>query len=158
LICDLYDPFVLKILYCSLVRSNLDYCPLIWINNTFKQNNKIKAQNNNTKVQNNFLRFMSFKRNIHRPPHGSYDNILNYLNLIPFKTRRLQLISKFLHKLISGLIDCPDLLYLINFKINSFNTRNPILFYPIHFDKNYILNSPTNQLMIAGNNYTFNFN
>jgi hypothetical protein len=101
---------------------------------------------------------MSFKSNIHRPPNGSYDNILNYLNLIPLKTRRLQLISKCLHKLISGLIDCPDLLYLINFKINTFNTRNLELFYPTYSDKNYIINRLANQLMIAGNNYTFNIN
>jgi len=100
---------------------------------------------------------MSFKCNIHRPPHGSYNNIFNYLNLIPLKTRRLELISKYLHKLISGLIDCPDLLYLINFKINSFNTRYPELFYHVHSDKNYVLNSPGNQLMIDGNSYTFNF-
>lgn len=71
---DFCDPFALKIRYCSLVCSNLDYCPLIWINNTSKQNYSIEA------VQNNFLRFMSFKCNIHRPPRGSYDNILNYLN------------------------------------------------------------------------------
>ena len=121
---DFYDPFTLRILYSSLVRSNLQYCPLIWINNTSKQDEIIES------VQNNFLRFMSFKCNIHRPVHGSYDNILNYLNLIPLKDRRLQLLSKFLHNLISGLIDCPDLLYLINFKINSFNSRHPDLFYP----------------------------
>jgi hypothetical protein len=101
---------------------------------------------------------MSFKCNIHRPPHGSCDNILNYLNLIPLKTRCLQLILKFLHKLISILINYPYLFYLINFKINSFNTRNSELFYTIHSDKNYILNIPANKLMIAGNNYTFNFN
>jgi hypothetical protein len=149
---DFCKPFPLKILYCSSVRSNLDYCPLIWINNMSKQNDNIEA------VQNNFLQFMSSKCNLHRPPHSSYDNILNNLNLIPLKTRHSQLILKCFHKLISCLIDCPDLLYLIKFKINSFNTRNPEFFYPIHSDRNYILNSPANQLMIAENNYTFNFN
>jgi hypothetical protein len=128
---DFCDSIALKILYCSLVRSNLDYYLLIWINNTSKQNDNIE--------------------------HGSYDNILNCLSLIPLKTRRLHLIPKFLHKLIYRLIDCPDLLYLINFKINSFNTRNPELFCPINSDKNYLLNSNENQLMIAGNNYSFNF-
>jgi hypothetical protein len=57
-------PFGLKILYCSLVHSNLDYCPFIWINNTSKQNDNIEV------VQNNFLRFMSIKCNINKPPHG----------------------------------------------------------------------------------------
>ena len=49
---DFHDPSVLKLLYCSLVRSNLEYCPLIWINNTQKQNEMIDS------VQNNFLRYV----------------------------------------------------------------------------------------------------
>jgi len=130
----------------------LDYYPLIWINNTTKQDDNIES------VQNNFLKYMSFKLNIHGPPHGSSDNVFNYLSLIPLKIRRLQLFSKFLHKLISGLIDCSDLLYLINFKIHSFNIRNPEHFYLVHSDKKYILNCPANQLMLTGNNFPFNFN
>jgi len=76
--------FFFLILYCFLVRSNFEYCPLIWINNRSKQNDNIES------VQNNFLRFMSFKCNIHihRSPHGSYNNILNDSNLISLKTRR----------------------------------------------------------------------
>jgi len=88
---DFRDPFALKILYCSLIRSNLEYYPLILINNTSKQNDTTEA------VHNNFLRFMYFKFNLHRLPHGSYNNNLNYLNLIPLKTRHIQLISKCLH-------------------------------------------------------------
>jgi hypothetical protein len=86
---------------------------------------------------------MSFKCN--RPLQGSYElfkfNNLNYLNLIPLKTKHLQLLSTFIHKLISGLIDCPNLLCLINFKINSFNTRNLELFCLIYSDKTYMLNN-----------------
>ena len=63
------DPVFLKILYHSVVRSNLEYCPLIWINNTSKQNIMLES------VQNNFLRFISFKFNINRPLHGTYINI-----------------------------------------------------------------------------------
>ena len=100
---------------------------------------------------------MSFKCNIQRPKHGPYDNILNYLNLIPLKDRRLQLLFHFLQKLISGGYDCPDLLCLINFKINSFCSRNPMSFYSNYSDKNYMLNSPANLLMIAGNSYTFDY-
>jgi len=32
------DPIPLKILYCSIVCFHLEYYPLIWINNTSKQN------------------------------------------------------------------------------------------------------------------------
>lgn len=42
------DPFALRMLYCSLVRSNHEYYPIIWINNTSKQNDIIES------VQNHF--------------------------------------------------------------------------------------------------------
>lgn len=145
------DPIPLKLLYCSLVRSHLEYCPLVWLNNTLKQNQMLES------VQNNFLRFISFKFNIFRHPHSSYNVVLNFLNLTPLNDRRLLLLSKFLHKLITGVIDCPELLSLINFKINSLNTRNPMPFYPIFSNKNYVLNSPHNILMNAGNTYLFDF-
>ena len=108
-------------------------------------------------VQNNFLRFISFKFNIHRPPHSSYDNVLNFLNLTPLNDRRILLLSKFLHKLLSGIIDCPEMLSLIRFKINNLNTRYPLPFYPNSSNKNYILNSPANLLMNAGNIYSFDY-
>jgi len=63
------DPLSLNVLFCALVRSNLEYCPLIWTNNTSKQIDAIES------VQNNFLRFISFKFNIYMPPHGSYDSV-----------------------------------------------------------------------------------
>jgi len=55
------------------------------MNNTSKQNDTIEA------VQNNFLQFMSFTFNMKRPPHGSYENILNYLNLILLKSSQAHL-------------------------------------------------------------------
>lgn len=145
------DPDALKILYCSLVRSNLEYCHLIWINNTLKQNLMLES------VQNNFLRFISFKFNITRPIHGSYINVLNFLNISLLSDRRSLLLSKYLQKLILGSIDCPEILSLIRFKINSLNTRDPKPFYPLFSTKNYILNSPANLLMTAGNTYIFDY-
>jgi hypothetical protein len=145
------DPTALKTLYCSLVRSNLEYCPLIWINNTSKQNDTIES------VQNNFLRYISFKFNIFRPIHGSYHNVLNYLNLSPLNDRRSLLLSKFLRNLISGSIDCPELLCLIRLKINSINTRDPKPFYQMYSNRNYILNCPANLLMTASNKFIFDY-
>jgi len=52
------DPISLKILYRSLARSSLEYCPLIWMNNTLKPNNMLE------RVQNHFVRFISFKFHI----------------------------------------------------------------------------------------------
>jgi len=96
---------------------------------------------------------------MHWPAHGFFDNILNFLNIIPLRDKRSVLFSNFPNKLIFGLTDCPDLFYSINFKINFINSRNPKPFYPNFFlGKNDMLNCPTNLLITAGNTYTFYYN
>jgi len=95
------DPVPLKILYSSVVYSNLEYCPLIWINNTSKQNILLES------VQNKFLHFISFKFHINRPLHGMYINVLNFLNISLLSDCRSLLLSKYLQMLILGLIYCP---------------------------------------------------
>jgi hypothetical protein len=145
------DPLPLKVLFYALVRSNLEYCPLIWTNNTSKQINAIEL------VQNNFLRFISFKFSIYRPPHGSYDSVLSFINLLPLKTRRTLLLSKFLHNLLLGNIDCDELLSLIRFKVNHRNTRCNDLFHLVSYKTNYMMNCSSNILMAAGNSITFDF-
>jgi hypothetical protein len=104
------DPIPLRILYCSLVRFQLEYCPLIWLNNTSKQLSTLES------IQNNFLHFISFKFNIYRPSHGSYDNVLQYLNLLPLIDQRIFLLSRLFHNLLLCHIDCSNLLSLINLK------------------------------------------
>lgn len=91
------------------------------------------------------------------PPHGSYNNVLHFLYILPLNERRILLLSKFLNKLLLGVIDCPELLSSINLKINNLNTRDPKPFYPQFSNKNYILNFPANLLMVAGNTYPFDF-
>lgn len=104
------DPIPLKIIYGSLVRSDLEYCPLTWVNNTSKQNES---------VQNRFLRYVSFKFFIHKPLHGSYNNVLKCPNISLFSNRRTLLLSKFFLKLLLGSIGCPKILPLIRFKAFS---------------------------------------
>jgi len=69
----------------------------------------------------------------------------------------MRLLSRFLHKLLSGLLDCPELLSLISLKVHELNTRDSKSFYPLFSNENYILNSPANLLMVAGNTYPFDF-
>jgi len=86
-----------------------------------------------------------FKFNIRRSPRGSYDNVLNVLNLTPSSDRRLLLLSKCQRKPLSGAIDRPEMLSLIRFEINYLYIRIILYsmpFYPIYSNKNYILNSP----------------
>jgi len=62
-------------IYTSLVRSLLEYAPLIWDCNNVGHNDQLE------KVQNKALRFMCLKCNIQRTPHSGYDDILKLLNL-----------------------------------------------------------------------------
>lgn len=63
------DPLTLKWLYTSLFRSHLENATIIWDSNSIGISNEFEA------VQNKFLRYISFKLNIVRPPHSSYCNI-----------------------------------------------------------------------------------
>lgn len=48
-------------------------------------------------MQNFFLKFISFKFNIHSSPHDPYENVLNFLILTPFKDSRLLFLSACLY-------------------------------------------------------------
>lgn len=67
--------------------------------------------------------------------------VLNSLNITPLYKRHLVLFSKYLHKLLKGVINCPGLSSLIRFKINNLDTRNSLPLYPIFSNKNNTLNS-----------------
>jgi len=49
------------------------------------------------------------------------------------------------------MIDCPEFLQNINFKINPINYRSLNLFHTKHSSKNYKRNSPSNILISTGN-------
>lgn len=140
-------------LFCALVRSNLEYHPLIWTNNTAKQIETIEA------IQKNFLRFtsISFGFNIYRSAHDSYDSVLKCINLSSLKNRRTWKVSKFLHNFLLGNINFQGIFSLIRLKINSLNTRSSDLFYSILYKTNYIINGLPNILMAAGDSIIFDF-
>jgi len=79
---DFHDPLALKCHYFSLVRSLLEYAPLIWDHNYAGHNNQLE------KLKNKVIRFICHKCNILRTPHSGYENILKYLNLETLKLHR----------------------------------------------------------------------
>lgn len=91
-------------LFCAIFRSHLEYCPLIWTNNTSKQIEVIESV------------------------YSSYELVLKCINLSPLKNICTLLLSTFLHNLLTylliGKIDCQELLSLIRSTTNFHNTRN----------------------------------
>lgn len=65
---------------------------------------------------------------MHKLPHGPYYNDLNFLYFTPFNGHRL-----LLHKSLTDAYNCPKMLSLICFKINSFNTKNYQQFFILIF-------------------------
>jgi len=143
--CSDFNPQALKIIYFTLIRSQLEYATLIWSLNSLVNTHILES------IQNNFLRFLSYKCRVERQPHTNYDGILEFFSMSSLKNRRNNLILNFLFKLINNQIYCNYLLRKLNFKIDSNNTRNTNLFFLQNIHSDYSIHSPANMLMSVGN-------
>jgi hypothetical protein len=72
--------------------------------------------------------------------------ITNFINLNSLKTRRLVFEATFMYKLLSGEIDCSELLHKIGLKISSFNSRHNLLIAILQTKQNYFTYSPVCRL------------
>ena len=125
-----------KTLYCSLVRSHLEYCSPIWSPSYAVHQRSIE------RVQNKFLRFVNYKLNI---PiiKLDYQYILSYLDIDKLSVRRLIADLMFLFNILNNRFDSPDLLYIIKFCIPRRSTRQQQLFT----EEGIIINNRFNSLM-----------
>ena len=89
---DLKDESTLKTLYCSLVRSNLEYCSVVWCPFTKRNVNKIE------RIQRRATRFI-LKSN------EPYDVRLSRLNLLTLAKRRFVADVTFLFNALNGNLD-----------------------------------------------------
>lgn len=104
------------------------------------------------KVQSKFHRQCAFKMGHLRGEYCNSD-ILRELNLLSLEHRRVVLDLCFLHKLINGNMNCPEILQLINFNLNDRRTRNSELFkIPFHHT-NYGQNEPISRLLRTANSF-----
>lgn len=125
----------LKILYCSLVRSQLEYACQVWNPQYEIYINKIE------KIQKKFLRFVNYKHKINS--HPDYFNNCKHHHLLPLVLRREAADLTFLHNLTNGRVDCSELLSHIKIQIPTrINSRRGYI--KLHEEvclTNYRLNS-----------------
>lgn len=138
----------MKLIYCSLVRSSLEYCSIVW--NPY-YNVHIE---NIEKVQKKFLRYIAYKLGLTRDEYD-YRDILATLNISTLEQRRCNALLLFLHKLLNGNIDSPELLSEVNFNYTPRLTRNTFLFHIPFHSTNYGYYSPLSNMLRLGNTYNY---
>lgn len=126
----------IKQLYISFVRSQLEYCSVIW--SPYYNNHICHIE----KVQNRLLRLLNYKEN------GIYDltitksELLQRYNLYTLEKRRKISFVVYLHGLLHGKVDDCSFVSLIGLNVPSHTVRSFRTFYLGHSRTNYHLNSP----------------
>ena len=122
------DIYCLKILFCALVRSILEYASPVWSPVNVTQIILIE------RVQRTFMRFA-----LRQLPWNDPVNLPNYsdrcklINLETLAARRTKQQRLFIFDLISGNVDCPELLMQIPWNVPPRRFRNsPLLAIPFH--------------------------
>jgi len=105
----------------SLVRSNLEFGSIIWSSNYSKYINELDN------VQYKFLKRISYITNIHTT-RDTVNIIENFLSLDSLNIRCQIADIMLVYDILNNLIDCPDLLSKIGFRVPCTNTRNMDLF------------------------------
>jgi len=141
----------LKTIYCSLVRSLLDYASVLWDPYTLAASCQLE------RVQRRFLSCAAFRLKIKHPPHD-YSIVMQELVLVSLADRRVNTNVEFLKKLVDGRFDAPKLLVLVNFKVPSRTIRHHVPFLvPTHIT-NYGRNNPIDRMMRLVNESTIHHN
>lgn len=116
---DFVDVHCLKSLYCSLVRSTLEYCSVIW--HPYYQNGVARIES----VQRRFLRFALRRlpwRNPFRLP--SYEDRCRLIHLETLEARRNIARALFVADTLQGRVDCPAILGAVDLNVRPRALRN----------------------------------
>jgi len=113
-----------KILYCTFVRSHLEYASQVWNPYYNKYIDRLE------RVQKRFIRFLCFRLNINYSSHD-YLNLCKRFHIQPLVNRRRLADCTYLMKIVSNEIDCPNLLQKLHFRVPQRFTRfNPPMSVP----------------------------
>lgn len=126
------NPYIIKKLFESLVRPILEYCTHVW-NPFYKvHSDRIEA------VQKRFLRFalrrLNWNNQLILPP---YENRLKLLNMSTLQERREFSGIVFIHQILNGGIDAPDILSSISINAGTRNLRRRDFLYIARHRSNY---------------------
>jgi len=132
-------------LYCSCVRSVLEYNFVVWSSPQLRLSDELE------KIQRILIRFLNSKLNIE---DICTTDLSKQYNLLSLFVRRLINDITFVFKLLNNVIDCPELLPKISMHVPQRLSRSNATFYiPLHHC-NYIINSPFSRMLGYCNKYS----
>lgn len=147
--CKLFsDVQTLKLLYCSLVRPQLEFASIIW--SPFYSNRSALLE----KIQHCFLRRISYK--LGKPMSildHDYDHVMKEINFLTLKDRRVLLDLVFISKIVNGSIDCSELLERIGLHVPGRTLRSNQLFSLEAHRTSYGMHKPLNRLCSLANDF-----
>ena len=148
---DFEDPYTLKALFSSFVRSQLEYASVVWCPNYGIHINRIES------VQRNFIRFALRKLPwIDSNAFPSYENRCELIKLETLQNRRVIFNVLFIRDLLMYKISSPYLLSLLNFNTGLLTFRNRSIFKLNRHRTNYGNNEPITNMLKAVNLYCCN--
>jgi hypothetical protein len=134
----------------AYVRSVLENCSSVWSPCFAVHSDSIE------KVQRRFISYIASKMNV-TYDHISHEQITSILRLGDLEDRRKTADALFIYKLINGLIDCPDILKLLNFRVPAKILRSNLMFSPDTHRSVYGTNSPVDRMMSICNSLDIDF-
>lgn len=130
---DFPDPLSFKILYCSLVRSILEFSSSIWNPSYNYYSGRIES------IQHKALNILNKKQ---RCPDSSYSSLEREFNLLSLSKRRDMFDMIFFFNILHSHLPVPDLLSSVNINLPGYTTRDPLPFMPQFVRTSYLQNSP----------------
>lgn len=143
-LCDFNDIHCFKILYCSYVRSIVEYACTVWSPFYGTYINQIE------RVQRKYLRFVGYKMGI--PIENIvYDDIMKVLNIPTLENRRILMDICTLYRILNCHINCDDLLREIHLNVPQRTLREFNLFHVPFHRTNYGLSSALTRICANAN-------
>ncbi|XP_037965043.1 uncharacterized protein LOC119691501 [Plutella xylostella] len=114
----------LKIVFCSYVRSTLEYASPVWSPQYIIYNSRLE------RLQKIFVDHLKYRS---RKSFDSYEASCHEFGLLTLSERRQMMDMCLLHDIVRGGLDCPELVSRVQYRVPGRRTRHtPLLHVPLH--------------------------